>query len=50
MSAEVTLALTGVVVVALALFTVAAFKYVPMTLAEEEDEEEGLEQSRRPVS
>lgn len=42
MSAEVTIALTGVVVVVLVLFTVAAFRYVPETLAEEE-EEDGLE-------
>jgi hypothetical protein len=43
MSAEVTLALVGITVGVLALFTYAAFRYVPMALAEEEESAEELE-------
>jgi hypothetical protein len=39
MSAAVTVALTGVTILVLALLTYAAFRYVPMTLAEEEVDE-----------
>jgi hypothetical protein len=41
MSTGVTLALIGITVLALVLFTVAAFRYVPETLAEEDEEENG---------
>lgn len=47
MSAEVTLALIGVTVGVLVLFTYAAFRYVPMVLAEEEHEEPGMETAER---
>ncbi|MEF8788909.1 MAG: hypothetical protein V5A61_02160 [Haloarculaceae archaeon] len=40
MSAEVALALIGVTIVAMALLTYAAFRYVPMALGEEETEEQ----------
>jgi hypothetical protein len=40
MSAEVAFALIGVTVAVMALLTYAAFRYVPMTLAEEEAAEE----------
>jgi hypothetical protein len=39
MSAEVAFALIGVTIASLALFTYAAFRYVPMVLGEEETEE-----------
>jgi Na+-transporting methylmalonyl-CoA/oxaloacetate decarboxylase gamma subunit len=45
MSAEVTLALTGLTVVVLVLFTVAAFRYVPSVLSEDEEDEEVEESS-----
>jgi hypothetical protein len=40
MSAEVAFALIGVTVAVMALLTYAAFRYVPMALAEEEEAEE----------
>ena len=49
MSDQVVLALTAVTVFALFLFTVAAFKYVPEALREEEEEEPEPEQ-HRPVA
>ena len=39
MSTAVTFALIGLTIVVLALLTYAAFRYVPMTLAEDEREE-----------
>ena len=39
MSAEVVFALIGVTVVVLVLLTYATFRYVPMVLREEEEEE-----------
>jgi hypothetical protein len=52
MSAEVAFALIGVTVAVMALLTYAAFRYVPMALAEEEEaaEEEsaGAESAETP--
>jgi hypothetical protein len=50
MSDQVVLALTAVTVLALLLFTVAAFKYVPAALREEEEEEELEAEHNRPAA
>ena len=50
MSEHVVLALTALTVLVLLLFTVAAFKYVPESLREEEDEEELETERNRPVA
>ena len=48
MSDQVVLALTAVTVLVMVLFTVAAFKYVPEALREEEEEAET--EGNRPVA